>query len=105
MIETKILDYLQRTLDTTYVAPTYRRFPIEIVRGSGSIVFDETGKEVSEISSKDMSTKEFNRCISELKAEYGFYKCHTFDSREEAEGFVAKQREEKVKKVRRQTSD
>lgn len=68
-------------------------------------VFDETGKEVSEISSKDMSTKDFNRCISELKAEYGFYKCHTFDSREEAEGFVAKQREEKVKKVRRQTSD
>lgn len=68
-------------------------------------VFDETGKEVSEISSKDMSTKEFNRSISELKAEYGFYKCHTFDSREEAEGFVAKQREEKVKKVRRQTSD
>ena len=68
-------------------------------------VFDETGKEVSEISSKDMSTKEFNRCISELKAEYGFYKCHTFDSMEEAEGFVAKQREEKVKKVRRQTSD
>lgn len=68
-------------------------------------VFDETGKEVSEISSKDMSSKDFNRCISELKAEYGFYKCHTFDSREEAEGFVAKQREEKVKKVRRQTSD
>ena len=68
-------------------------------------VFDETGKEVSEISSKDMSIKDFNRCISELKAEYGFYKCHTFDSREEAEGFVAKQREEKVKKVRRQTSD
>lgn len=68
-------------------------------------VFDETGKEVSEISSKDMSTKEFNRSISELKAEYGFYKCHTFDSREEAEDFAAKQREEKVKKVRRQTSD
>jgi hypothetical protein len=68
-------------------------------------VFDETGKEVSEISSKDMSTKDFIRCISELKAEYGFYKCHTFDSREEAEGFVEKQREEKVKKVRRQTSD
>lgn len=68
-------------------------------------VFDETGKEVSEISSKDTSTKEFNRSISELKAEYGFYKCHTFDSREEAEDFAAKQREEKVKKVRRQTSD
>lgn len=68
-------------------------------------VFDETGKEVSEISSQDMSIKEFNRSISELKAEYGFYKCHTFDSREEAEDFVAKQREEKVKKVRRQTSD
>ena len=68
-------------------------------------VFDETGKEVSEISSKGMSIKDFNRSISELKAEYGFYKCHTFDSREEAEGFVSKQREEKVKKVRRQTSD
>ena len=68
-------------------------------------VFDDSGKEVSEISSKDMSIKEFNRSVSELKAEYGFYKCHTFDSREEAEGFVAKQREEKVKKVRRQTSD
>lgn len=68
-------------------------------------VFDETGKEVSEISSQDMSIKEFNRSISELKAKYGFYKCHTFDSREEAEDFVAKQREEKVKKVRRQTSD
>lgn len=40
-----------KTLDTTYVAPTYRRFPIEIVRGSGSIVFDETGKPYIDLTS------------------------------------------------------
>ena len=68
-------------------------------------VFDKTGKEISEISSKDMTIKEFNRNISELKAQYGLYKCHTFDKREDAESFVGRQREEKSKKVRRQTSD
>ena len=30
--------------DQQYVAHTYRRFPVEIVRGQGSEVFDETGK-------------------------------------------------------------
>ena len=40
-----------KTLDTTYVAPTYRRFPIEIVRGSGSVVFDETGKSYIDLTS------------------------------------------------------
>lgn len=68
-------------------------------------VFDKTGREISEISSKDMTIKEFNRNISELKAQYGLYKCHTFDKREDAESFVGRQREEKSKKVRRQTSD
>ncbi len=68
-------------------------------------VFEKSGKELFEISSKDMTIKEFNRSISELKAEYGLYKCHTFDKREDAESFVEKQKEEKSKKVRRQTSD
>lgn len=68
-------------------------------------IFDKSGKEISEISSKDMTIKEFNRSISELKAEYGLYKCHTFDKREDAETFVGRQKEEKSKKVRRQTSD
>ena len=68
-------------------------------------VFDRLGKQLSEISSKDMSIKDFNRSISELKAEYGLYKCHSFDKREDAESFVEKQQEEKAKKVRRQVSD
>ena len=68
-------------------------------------VFDRSGKQLSELSSKDMSIKDFNRSISELKAEYGLYKCHLFDKREDAESFVEKQQEEKAKKVRRQVSD
>ena len=34
-----------RDLDAEYVAHTYARFPLEIVRGQGSLVWDETGKE------------------------------------------------------------
>ena len=33
-----------QTLDRTYVAGTYARFPVEIVSGKGSYVYDETGK-------------------------------------------------------------
>ncbi|MBQ7376842.1 MAG: acetylornithine/succinylornithine family transaminase [Clostridia bacterium] len=32
-------------LDQSYVANTYRRFPLEIVSGKGSLVYDENGKE------------------------------------------------------------
>ncbi len=32
-------------IDQTYVANTYKRFPIEIVSGSGSLVYDADGKE------------------------------------------------------------
>ena len=32
-------------IDQQYVANTYRRFPITIVRGKGSLVWDDTGKE------------------------------------------------------------
>ena len=33
-----------REIDRQYVANTYKRFPVEIVRGTGSEVFDEAGK-------------------------------------------------------------
>ena len=32
-------------LDEKYVAHTYGRFPINIVKGKGSLLFDDTGKE------------------------------------------------------------
>ncbi|MBR6951924.1 MAG: acetylornithine/succinylornithine family transaminase [Oscillospiraceae bacterium] len=34
-----------KELDAACVAHTYSRFPVEIVRGKGSLVYDETGKE------------------------------------------------------------
>ena len=34
-----------KELDKQYVAGTYGRFPIEIVSGKGSLVYDEKGKE------------------------------------------------------------
>ena len=34
-----------QALDQAYVAGTYARFPVEIVRGSGSLVYDTDGKE------------------------------------------------------------
>ena len=40
-----------KTLDSTFVAPTYRRFPLEIVSGSGSVVFDEKGSRYIDLTS------------------------------------------------------
>ena len=40
-----------KTLDSAFVAPTYRRFPLEIVSGSGSIVFDEKGNRYIDLTS------------------------------------------------------
>lgn len=37
-------------LDQTYSANTYARFPITLVRGKGSLVWDETGKEYIDLS-------------------------------------------------------
>ena len=31
-------------LDHTYIANTYARYPVTIVRGKGSLVWDENGK-------------------------------------------------------------
>lgn len=40
-----------KAMDKEYVAPTYARFPVEIVSGSGSLVCDETGKEYIDMGS------------------------------------------------------
>ena len=38
-------------LDQTYVAGTYRRFPVEIVSGRGSLVQDANGKQYIDLGS------------------------------------------------------
>ncbi len=40
-----------RELDTTYIAGTYKRFPVEIVRGKGSVVEDAQGKSYIDMGS------------------------------------------------------
>ena len=40
-----------RELDEQYIAHTYRRFPVEIVRGAGSEVFDSDGKRYIDLGS------------------------------------------------------
>ena len=40
-----------KTLDQTYVAGTYNRFPVEIISGKGSEVFDETRKRYIDMGS------------------------------------------------------
>ena len=40
-----------KEMDQAYVANTYKRFPLEIVRGQGSLVQDETGREYIDLGS------------------------------------------------------
>ncbi|MBQ2896815.1 MAG: aspartate aminotransferase family protein [Clostridia bacterium] len=40
-----------KNIDKTYVASTYARFPVEIVSGKGSVVYDEQGKEYIDMGS------------------------------------------------------
>ncbi len=40
-----------KELDTAYVAGTYRRFPVEIVSGSGSLVYDADGRRYIDMGS------------------------------------------------------
>ena len=40
-----------QAIDKTYVAGTYNRFPVEIVKGSGSIVYDVNGKRYIDMGS------------------------------------------------------
>ena len=47
-----------KIIDAAYVAGTYKRFPVQIVSGKGSVVLDETGKTIEwerlEISSRKL---------------------------------------------------
>ena len=40
-----------KELDSKYIAATYARFPVEIVRGEGSLVFDENGRSYIDLGS------------------------------------------------------
>ncbi|MBQ4338135.1 MAG: acetylornithine/succinylornithine family transaminase [Clostridia bacterium] len=40
-----------REIDNKYVANTYARFPVTLVKGSGSLVYDESGKEYIDMGS------------------------------------------------------
>ena len=40
-----------KTIDDTYVAHTYARFPVALVKGKGSLVWDENGKEYIDLGS------------------------------------------------------
>ena len=40
-----------KELDKQYIANTYARFPLEIVSGKGSLVYDEAGKEYIDLGS------------------------------------------------------
>ena len=40
-----------KTLDDTYVAPTYKRFPVELVRGEGALVYDADGRRYIDMGS------------------------------------------------------
>ena len=38
-------------LDKQYIAPTYNRFPVDILNGKGSVVFDKEGKRYIDMGS------------------------------------------------------
>ena len=60
-------------------------------------VFDEKGNEIESFSSKDMTIRDFNQRLFELKGQLGLYQCKSFDSKEKAEAFAAKQEKKKGK--------
>ncbi len=39
-----------KEMDTTYIANTYARFPLNLVKGKGSLVWDDSGKEYIDLS-------------------------------------------------------
>ncbi len=51
-------------LDKQYVANTYARFPIEIVKGNGAYVYDQTGKEYIDLST-GIAVNTFGFCDKE----------------------------------------
>ena len=59
-----------RETDQKYVANTYNRFPVQIERGSGSVVFDENGKRYIDLGSAEIpGGKEGTGLLYHLDAE------------------------------------
>ena len=54
-------------LDSKYVAPTYRRFPVEIVSGKGAVAYDVNGKKYIDMGS-GIATNTFGYADSEWVA-------------------------------------
>ncbi|MBQ8840261.1 MAG: acetylornithine/succinylornithine family transaminase [Clostridia bacterium] len=52
---------MTKDLDKSFVANTYGRFDLEIVRGQGSLVYDETGKEYIDLST-GIAVNTFGMC-------------------------------------------
>ncbi|WP_337462208.1 relaxase/mobilization nuclease domain-containing protein [Jutongia sp.] len=74
----------------------------DIVGGTRTVTatvsaYDKNGELKKEFSSKEANVKEFNQNISELKADMGFYRCHIFDSADEARALMKAQEEKKEK--------
>lgn len=74
----------------------------DIVGGTRTVtatvsVYGKNGELKKEFSSKEANVKEFNQNISELKADMGFYRCHIFDSANEARALMKVQEEKKEK--------
>ena len=74
----------------------------DIVGGTRTVtatvsVYGKNGELKEEFSSKEANVKEFNQNISELKADMGFYRCHIFDSADEARALMKAQEEKKEK--------
>ncbi len=58
-------------------------------------VFDEKGNEKETFSSRDLSIKEFNQKLFELKGELGLYQCKCFDTKQKAQDFARSQEKHK----------
>lgn len=74
----------------------------DIVGGTRTVtatvsVYGKNGELKKEFSSQETNVKEFNQNISELKADMGFYRCHIFDSADEARPLMKAQEEKKEK--------
>ena len=56
-----------KKIDGEYVAGTYARFPLEIVSGKGSLVYDENGKEYIDLGT-GIAVNTFGVCDDEWVA-------------------------------------
>ncbi|MCR5338999.1 MAG: relaxase/mobilization nuclease domain-containing protein [Lachnospiraceae bacterium] len=64
-------------------------------------VFDEKSNKIKAFSTADMSIKEFNAQLSQIKSEMGLYRCHTFDDKKSALRYALEQADAKSAKAGR----